>query len=62
MYFVGYSEYAKSYKFYDLVARKVIMIRNVQFVENESWDGTVENNVNIVQTIDHDGMAEEVAR
>ena len=40
--FVGYSEEKKSYKLYDLVTRKVIISLDVQFVENESWDGSVE--------------------
>ena len=42
--FVGDSEDTKSYKLYDPVTRKVIISRDVQFVENESWDGTIENN------------------
>ena len=60
--FVGYSEDTKAYKLYDHVARKVIISRDVQFVENESWDGTVKKNVKFVSIIKHDGMAEEVAR
>ena len=32
--FVGYSEDTKSYKLYDLVARKVSISHDVQFVEN----------------------------
>ena len=38
---VGYSEDTKAYKSYDLVARKVIISRDIQFIENESWDGTI---------------------
>ena len=45
---------------YDLAAKKVIISRDVQFVENESWDGTIEKNVKIVSTIEHDDMIEEV--
>ena len=58
--FVGYSEDTKAYKLYDPVIRKVIISRDVQFVENESWDGTVDINVNIVSNIDNDDMEEEV--
>ena len=47
---------------YDPIARKVIISRNVQFVENESWDGTVENNVNIVSNVEHEYMTEEVVQ
>ena len=51
MIFVGYFEDTKAYKLYDHVTRKLIISRDVQFVENESWDGTVEKNLNIVSTI-----------
>ena len=58
--FVGYSKDTKAYKLYDPVTRKVIIIHDVQFVENESWDGTIENNVKIVSNVNHDEMAKEV--
>ena len=45
--FVSYSEDTKAYKLYDHVTRKVIISRDVQFVKNESWDGTVDTNVKI---------------
>ena len=60
--FVGYSEDAKAYKLYDPIARKLIISRDVQFVENESWDGTVDTNVKIVLNVDNDDMAEEVVQ
>ena len=47
---------------YDLVARKVIIIRYFQFVENESWDGSVDINVKILSNVDNDDMAEEVVQ
>ena len=60
--FVDYSEDTKAYKLYDLVTRKVIISRDVHFVENESWDGTVNINVNIVSNVDNDDMEEEVVQ
>ena len=60
--FVDYLEDTKVYKMYDLVARKVIISRDVQFVENESWDGTVDINVKIVSNVDNDAMEEEVVQ
>ena len=60
--FVGYFEDTKAYKLYDIVARKVIISWYVQFVENESWDGTVDINVKIVSNVDHDDMADEVVQ
>ena len=59
---VGYSEDTKAYKLYDHITRKVIISHDVQFVENESWDGTIENNVNIVSNVEHDDMKEEVVQ
>ena len=47
---------------YDPIARKVIIIRDVQFVENESWDGTIDINVKIVSNINNDDMEEEVVQ
>ena len=47
---------------YDLVARKVIISRDVQFVENESWDGAIDINVKIVSNVDNDDMEEEVVQ
>ena len=37
----------------------MIISRDVQFVENESWDGTADINVNIVSNVDNDDMEEE---
>ena len=60
--FVGYSEDTKAYKLYDLVTRKVIISRDVQFVENESWDRTIDINVKIVSKVNNDDMEEEVVQ
>ena len=60
--FIGYSEDTKAYKLNDPVARKVIISRDVQFFENESWDGTVENNVKIVLNVEHEDMTKEVVQ
>ena len=43
---------------YDPVARKVIISRDVQFFENEPWDGTV----TILLNVDNDDMEEEVVQ
>ena len=47
---------------FDPVVRKVIISLDIQFVENESWDGTVEINVKIVLNVDNDDMTEEVVQ
>ena len=54
--FVRYYEDTKGYKLYDPVTRKVIIRRDVQFVENEAWDGTVEK---IVKIFTYDDISEE---
>ena len=40
----------------------MIISRDVQFVENESWNGTVDINVKIVLNVDNDDMEEEVVQ
>ena len=40
----------------------MIISQDVEFVENESWDGTVDINVKIVSNVDNDDMEEEVVQ
>ena len=49
--FVGYSEESKAYKLYNPTTKKVIISRDVQFVEDEAWDGSIEKTVNISASI-----------
>jgi hypothetical protein len=58
--FVGYSEDIKAYKLYDLVARKFIISHDVQFVENETWDGIIESIVRIIDAMWNDDTKEEL--
>jgi hypothetical protein len=58
--FIGYFEDTKEYKLYDPVARKVIISRDVQFMENEAHDGSIANIVIIIDAIEHDDTKEEV--
>ena len=60
--FVSYSEDTKAYKLYDPVIRKVRISRDVQFAENESWDGTADTDVKIVSNVDNSDMEEEVVQ
>ena len=41
--FVGYSDESKAYKLYNPSTKKVIIRRDVQFIEEEAWDGSLEN-------------------
>jgi hypothetical protein len=58
--FLGYSKDTKSYKIYDPIARKVIINRDVQFMDNEAWDGSIENTIIFIDVIAHDDTKEEV--
>ena len=52
--FLGVLKTQKDRKLYDLVIRKVLIICNVQFMENEAWDGSIENKVIIIDVIEND--------
>jgi hypothetical protein len=47
---------------YDPIARKFIINRYVQFVETESWDGSIEKTIKIIDVITNDDMEEEVVQ
>jgi hypothetical protein len=47
---------------YDPVARKFIISHNVQFVENEAWDGRIEKTVKIIDAMEHDDIEDEVVQ
>ena len=40
--FIGYSSKSKTYRFYDPINKKIIILRDVEFLENQSWDGLVD--------------------
>ena len=40
--FTGYSKQKKAYKLYNPINKKTIIIRDVVFKEQESWNGTVD--------------------
>ena len=49
--FVGYSNESKAYKLYNPISKKVIISRDVKFVEDEAWDGTLDKTINIAANI-----------
>jgi hypothetical protein len=51
--FVGYSEDTHEYKMYDPITRKFIS-HDVQFVDNEAWDGSIERTAKIIYSIGND--------
>lgn len=45
--FIGYSENSKAYKLYNRITMKVLISRDVVFIENEAWDGTMDDTTGI---------------
>lgn len=58
--FTGYSEKSKSYKFYNPITKKTIIIRDVVLKEKESWNGTVDKTVDAqVPLMEEDDVVEK---
>ena len=47
---------------YDPIARKVIISHDVEFLENEAWDGSIERIVKIIDVIGHDDIEDELVQ
>ena len=52
--FVGYSDESKAYKLYNPLTKKVIICRDMQFIEEEAWDGSLEKTINVKACIPHE--------
>jgi hypothetical protein len=39
--FLGYHDWSKAFKLYNLVKKKVIINGDVEFKEDEAWDGSI---------------------
>ena len=59
--FVGYSDESKAFKLYNPLTKKVIISKDVQFIEEEAWDGSLENTVNVKACIPHEDKEELTA-
>ena len=40
--FTGYKSESKAYRLYDPIDKKIIISRDVEFLENKSWDGLID--------------------
>jgi hypothetical protein len=60
--FVGYSEHTKGYKLYDQITRKFIINRDVQFMENEAWNGSITKTLKIIDAMEHDDTEDEMVQ
>eukprot|EP00253_Pinus_taeda_P018564 PITA_18564 len=52
--FVGYIDEPNAYKLYNPLTKKVIISRDVQFIEEEVWDGSLEKITNVKACIPHE--------
>ena len=59
--FVGYSDESKAYKLYNPSTKKVIISRDVKFIEEEAWDGSLEKTINVKACIPHEDKEELIA-
>jgi hypothetical protein len=60
--FVGYSEDIKGYKLYDSIARKFIINRDVQFMENEEWNARITKTLKTIDAMEHDDTEDEMVQ
>ena len=59
--FVAYCEESKAYKLYNPSTKKLTVSRDVQFIEDEAWDGTLDKTVNVKTIVSHEEEQEGTA-
>ena len=64
MYFTSYSLESKAYGLYDPITKKIIILRDVEFLENQSWDGLVDESSRISSKVftieeEEDGIGDQ---
>ena len=52
--FLGYCEDSKGYRLYNPSTKNFLISRDVQFIEEEAWDGSIEKTVNVKSYLSHD--------
>ena len=58
--FLGYCEDSKGYRLYNPSKKKFVIRRDVYFIEEESWDGSIEKTINVQSCLSHDEDEEDV--
>jgi hypothetical protein len=60
--FVGYIEESRAYKLHNPITQKYVIIRDVQFKEDEAWDGSIDKSISkgVVLPHEDDDGAEQV--
>ena len=61
MYFHWYNEDSKAYNLYNPSTKKFIVSRDVQFIVEEAWDGSIEKTMNVKHCLSHDENDEDLA-
>jgi len=59
--FFGYNDESKAYKLYNPLTKKVIINRDVKLIEEEAWDGNLENTINVKTCIPQEDTGELIA-
>ena len=59
--FIGYNEESEYYRLYIPSTKNFFFSRDVQFIEEESWDGSIQKIVNVKNCLSHDEDDEEIA-
>ena len=59
--FIGYNKDSKAYRLYIPSTKKFFVSRDVQFIEEEAWDGSIEKTTNVKNYLSHDEDDEEMA-
>ena len=58
--FLGYCEDSKGYRLYNPSTKKFVISRDVQFIEEEAWNGSIKKIVNVKICLSHDEDEENV--
>ena len=59
--FLGYCEDSKGYRLYNPSTENFVIIRDVQFIEEEAWDGSFAKTINVKSCLYQDENEEDVA-
>ena len=59
--FLVYCEESKGYRLYNPSKNKFVIWRDVQFIEEEAWDGSIKKIVKVKSCLSHDEDKEDVA-
>ena len=58
--FVGYSEQSKAYRLYNPITKKLIISGDVEFLEEEAWDGTLDKTNKVASSVPEENKTQDV--